>query len=226
MAEHEISVYCHDKFLRHNPSLCELMDGGYRRPKEVEDFRSIGSRSTQVSVPDGAQLHQQQNTMSTMNQLYQIQHQRMMLQQMQHLQQEQRIMAQSNIRGNPHAALSMGQTGGGNNPTIGFSDNPNSLMGRNHGIINNASTTGLHRASQGFMPYRPTPNYLDRDFIIGALSSSSNGFGKSFTANDASGFAGSGSSQLSSSPLRKLSRGDEVSDEIKFRFGGDSTGYD
>lgn len=195
MSEREISIYCHDKFLRHIPSLCEQMNGGYRRPQEVGVI--LGSRSTQ----DGMQLalqqqqqQQQQSMMMTMNQLRQIEQQRMtMLQQL--MEQEQRMLMQSHHfqQGGSHpGALLMGQAGRvggasmiGNSNMIGLNDSPSSLLGRNlDNFVNNCSTQGLNRISQGLMPYLPTKN--DRDFILGALSSASNNVaGKPFTANDA-----------------------------------------
>lgn len=200
MSENEISIYCHEKFLRHNPSLCEQMDGGYRRSKEmnklvspieVESFGSIGStRIIQGAALDGTPLHphyqqEQQNKMvKEMNQLHQTEQQRLtMLQQL--MQQEQvTLLRQSNCQeGNQYEALFMGLTGRGGgeasaarNNMIGFTDSLISLPGRNHGDImnNDRFTVGMHCTNQGFMPYRPNQNLLGMDFILDTLFPASN----------------------------------------------------
>lgn len=200
MSENEISIYCHEKFLRHNPSLCEQMDGGYRRSKgrnkivspiEVESFGSIGStRIIQGSALDGTPLHphhqqeQQNKMMKAMNQLHQTEQQRLaMLQQL--MQQEQvTLLRQSNCQEeNQYEALFMGQTGRGGgeasavrNNMIGLTDSLISLPGRNHGNImnNDRFAVGMHCTNQGFMPYRSNQNLLGMDLILDTLFPASN----------------------------------------------------
>lgn len=190
MSEREISIYCHDNFLRHIPSLCEQMNGGYRKSQEVGVI--LGSRNTQDGMQLALQQQQQHSMMMTLNQLRQIEQQRMtMLQQL--MEQEQRMMIQSHQfqQGGSHpGALLVGQAGRvggasmiGNSNMIGLNDNPSSLFGRNlDNFVNNSSTQGLNRISQGLMPNLPN---RDMDFILGALSSTSNVAGKPFTTNNA-----------------------------------------
>ena len=155
-----MSIYTHQQFLRDNPALCEMMDGGHRRRSSIKESQKQQDTQDQ-------EVQQLQQNILVMQHVQQLQ-QNMVMQQ----QQQQQMMSQSQM-------LSQNQMGqnqmfdmsllnnmgrGGNDfysTMAGSLNNSSNLMGNQGNSVNtmnNNSGVEMRRTSLGFLPYLPASN--------------------------------------------------------------------
>lgn len=178
----EMSIYTHQQFLRDNPALCEMMDGGHRRRSSIKESQKQQDTQDQ-------EVQQLQQNILVMQHVQQLQ-QNMVMQQ----QQQQQMMSQSQM-------LSQNQMGqnqmfdmsllnnmgrGGNDfysTMAGSLNNSSNLMGnQGNGMNSTDNSSGnsgveMRRTSLGFLPYLPASNRRGSGFSAADLRSSFNDTG-------------------------------------------------
>jgi hypothetical protein len=181
-----MSIYTHQKFLRDNPALCELMDGGHRRRTSLKGAR----KQQQQAQGQEVQQHLQKEilVMHHMQQMQQnlIQQQQQVTGQNQMQMPSQNQVVSQNQMFDMSALTNNAPVGGGDvfSSALASFNNSSNLMG-NHdnsmNLMNNASLVETRRASLGSF-YLPKSTRRGSGFSIGGLSTApvSSDFGQAW----------------------------------------------
>ena len=205
-----MSIYTHQKFLRDNPALCELMDGGHRRRTSLK-----GARKQQQQ----AQGHLQKEilVMHHMQQMQQnlIQQQQQVTGQNQMQMPSQNQVVSQNQMFDMSALTNNAPVGGGDvfSSALASFNNSSNLMG-NHddnsmNLMNNASLVETRRASLDSF-YLPKSTRRGSGFSIGGLSDLGQALGQTF------GNIGGDQIKSSSNSLEKFVSEKVSSEKVSF----------
>ena len=195
-----MSIYTHQKFLRDNPALCELMDGGHRRRTSLK-----GARKQQQQQAQGQEVQHLQKKILVMHHMQQMQQN--LIQQQQATGQNQMQMPSQNQVASQNQMFDMSAltnnapVGGGDvfSSALASFNNSSNLMG-NHdnsmNLMNNASFVETRRASLDSF-YLPKSTRRGSGFSIGGLSTApvSSDFGQAWGQT----FGNIGGDQINSS---------------------------
>ena len=196
-----MSIYTHQKFLRDNPALCELMDGGHRRRTSLKEGRKHQQQQAQ-----GQEVQHLQKKILVMHHMQQMQQN--LIQQQQATGQNQMQMPSQNQVASQNQMFDMSAltnnapVGGGDvfSSALASFNNSSNLMGGNHdnsmNLMNNASFVETRRASLDSF-YLPKSTRRGSGFSIGGLSTApvSSDFGQAWGQT----FGNIGGDQINSS---------------------------